>query len=53
MSNFVKIVCAFAAVYLAWHCIIFTANADYRNRLSDPDYLTGKTTKTYYSTQLF
>lgn len=45
--------CIFSALYLLWHVSIFAANAEYRDRLNDPDYISGRTTKTYYSTRIF
>lgn len=39
----------FALLYLAWHCSIFVANAEYRNRYNDREYMTGQKQIVYYS----
>lgn len=53
MKKLTFALCVFIAAYLLWHVSIFAANADWRDRINDPDYITGHTTKTYYSTRIF
>lgn len=38
-----------AALYLMYHVVLFSANAPYRERLHNKDYIEGRTTVTYYS----
>lgn len=53
MKKLIYALCLCAVLYLSWHCFIFSANADYRDRMNDADYIAGRTTKTYYSTRIF
>lgn len=48
MKKFVFVVCLFSVLYLAYHFCIYAANAEYRNRMNDPEYLSGNKIVTYY-----
>lgn len=49
MKKIVSFVCIVSALYLGLHLAVFAANAEYRNRYNDPEYLAGNKSVAYYS----